>query len=79
VVITDLVMPDMEGLETIRELRRRFGDVRIIAISGGGVGSASHNLQAAKRLGAAGVLPKPFSTDEILATIDQALTSPRAP
>jgi CheY-like chemotaxis protein len=73
VVITDLVMPDMEGLETIRELRRRFGDVRIIAISGGGVGSASHYLQAAKRLGAVRVLSKPFSNDEILAAVEEAL------
>ena len=72
-VITDLVMPDVEGLETIREMRRRFGDVRIIAMSGGGVGSASHYLQAAKRLGALSVLSKPFSNDDLLAAIEQAL------
>ena len=73
VVITDLVMPDMEGLETIRELRRRFGDVRIIAISGGGGGSASHYLQAATRMGAKCALSKPFSNDEMLAAIEEAL------
>jgi len=73
VVITDLVMPDKEGLETIRELRRRFGDVRIIAISGGGVGSASHYLQTARKMGAVCALSKPFSTDEILAAIEEAL------
>ena len=73
VVITDLVMPDKEGLETIRELRSRYGDVRIIAISGGGVGNADHYLQAALRLGAVRTLSKPFSNDEILTAVAETL------
>lgn len=54
-VITDLVMPNKGGLETIRDLRRDFPHVRIIAISGFG---NDHEMQAARSLGADHVWPK---------------------
>ncbi len=54
VVITDIVMPDKEGLQTIMELRRCDANVRIIAISGGGIGRASDYLATARALAARG-------------------------
>jgi YesN/AraC family two-component response regulator len=74
IIITDIVMPDKEGLETIRELRSLHPKARIIAISGGGAGRANQYLEMAKRLGATRTLAKPFSGDEILALIDEVLS-----
>jgi len=59
-VITDLIMPGKEGLETIRELRRHSPLVPIIAITGGGRGAATNYLQMAAQFGAAKVFEKPF-------------------
>src|SRR5688500_476167 len=55
-VLTDLLMPIVEGLETIREVRRLYPDVRIIAISG----VRADYLEAASKFGANAVLRKPF-------------------
>jgi CheY-like chemotaxis protein len=68
-VITDILMPSKEGIETIVEIRQRNREVRIVAVSGGGnIGSVSV-LHAAQRLGADAVLSKPFSKEELLAKI----------
>jgi len=72
-VITDLIMPDKEGLETIVELRRQAPGVKIIAMSGGGRNNPRAYLHMAKQFGAVGVLPKPFSTQELLDAINVAL------
>lgn len=66
VVITDILMPEQEGLETIGELRRIDPDVRIIAISGGGTiqGPKEVLLQAAA-LGAQATLGKPFRLEDL--------------
>lgn len=68
-VITDLIMPEKEGIETIRELRRDFSDVKIIAISGGGAIGAETYLQMAKSMGAHRVFGKPFQLQEMLEAI----------
>jgi len=68
-VVTDLVMPDKEGLETIRELRRIDPDVKIIAMSGGGRTGIKNYLEMAKSFGADHILAKPFSNQEILDSI----------
>ena len=65
-IVTDIVMPDKEGLETILEFRRIYPDVKIIAMSGGGRTGAQNYLQLAKKLGADYILTKPFSNQEIL-------------
>jgi len=70
-VITDLFMPNQEGLETIVELRRDFPRVVIIAMSG--KTSASAMLSIAVRLGAVEVLIKPFQPAELLAAVARAL------
>jgi CheY-like chemotaxis protein len=72
-VITDLIMPEMEGIETIRELRQSHPDLGIIAMSGGGRMTPEGYLAAAKVFGAARVLAKPFENEELFAAIEAAL------
>ena len=66
-VITAMVLPEKDGIEIIRELPREMPDVPIVAISG--ARQASLYLRAARLLGAAAVLRKPFSGDELLSAI----------
>lgn len=72
-IITDLIMPEKEGVETILELRSEFPSARIVAISGGGRNGAKDYLAIASRLGARRVVAKPFSRHEILDAIQAAL------
>jgi CheY-like chemotaxis protein len=74
VVLTDLVMPEREGLEIIRELKVTHPALRIIAMSGGGRASASSYLKIASAMGADRVLAKPFSNSEIKLTLDYVLS-----
>lgn len=68
-VITDLEMPEMNGLEVILELTRAFLDVKVIAMSG----RSADELQKAKLLGARRTLQKPINLDELLRTIQYEL------
>jgi DNA-binding response OmpR family regulator len=70
-VITDIVMPDQEGIETILELRRDAPSLPILAISGGG-GEGAY-LRMATGLGATEALAKPFGADELLAAVAKLL------
>ena len=79
VVIMDIVMPDEEGLGTIRELRRVDPNVKIIAISGGGHGKAADYLGIAHLLGAMRTLEKPFLPEALLAMIAEVLAAPDTP
>jgi CheY-like chemotaxis protein len=74
-VITDLMMPEKEGLETIREIRHLNPDVRIIAMSGGGRNGFEDYLKVAKVFGARVVIDKPFTHQEILGAIHKALAT----
>lgn len=69
VVITDIFMPDMDGLEFIREIRRDSPKVRIVAMSGGGSMGNVDILRSALHLGADGILAKPFRIQELLNVI----------
>lgn len=73
-IITDLVMYGMEGMETIMEFRKRNPRPRIIAMSGGGRISSGKLLPTAELLGAKASLAKPFSLEELKAAIENALT-----
>jgi DNA-binding response OmpR family regulator len=73
-VITDLVMPDSEGIETIRKLQQEAPAIPILAISGGGY---EVYLRAAMALGATAALAKPFSADELLTTVEELLNGAR--
>jgi CheY-like chemotaxis protein len=77
-VITDIVMPEKEGVEVLMELRESLPPMKIIVISGGGRGKDADYLGIAKLLGASAVLAKPFSTDALLDTIEQVLPSAAA-
>ena len=72
-VITDLVMPKQEGLETIVKLRKEFPGAMIMAMSGNTAASAL--LSVAKRLGAVSLLQKPFPPDRFMTAVEQALGS----
>ncbi len=72
VVITDLVMPVQEGVETIVQLRRENPNVPIIAISGGLTNSALY-LTMAQKIGARKVLGKPFTPPELIQAVNEVL------
>jgi YesN/AraC family two-component response regulator len=77
-VITDIVMPEKEGLETISELRRVSQDVRIIAISGGGHISPERYLRLANSFGADRTFFKPVDLKELVAAVKELLAAPPA-
>jgi CheY-like chemotaxis protein len=69
-VITDILMPGREGIETIIELRRRRPELPILAISGGSRSTERDEvLESADLLGATRVLPKPFALDQLRAVV----------
>jgi DNA-binding response OmpR family regulator len=72
-VITDIIMPDKEGLETIRELRSRDPAVPIIAVSGGGRVGTLDVLSIAEKFGANRILAKPFTLSTLLNLVREAL------
>ncbi|MBW2492623.1 MAG: response regulator [Deltaproteobacteria bacterium] len=65
-IITDLIMPEKEGIETIIELRKDFPDVKIIAISGGGYIGTKDHLRMAKILGVQRTFTKPVARKQLL-------------
>lgn len=72
-VITDMLMPEKEGLETIMDLRRDFPKVKIIAMSGGGILGPEVYLQMAKGPGAIPTLTKPIKREELLEAVLELL------
>jgi CheY-like chemotaxis protein len=72
-IITDIIMPDKEGTETIIELRKENPDIKIIAMSGGGKNKPDGYLQAAKMLGAKQTLVKPIRKKDLLDAIQELL------
>jgi DNA-binding NtrC family response regulator len=70
-VVTDIYMPNREGLETMVEIRKRFPEIAIIAMSGRD--TARTMLSIAQRLGAAEVLQKPFVTGELRTAVERVL------
>lgn len=71
VVVTDIFMPEKEGLETIKELRKHFPDIKILAVSGGGQIAMEGVLKIAGVFGADIVLKKPFNPDILLEKVKE--------
>ena len=69
VLITDLIMPDKEGIETIQEFRRSNTPVKIVAMSGGGRLDQNMYLSMAKKIGADRVLSKPFMPQDLIQVV----------
>ena len=76
-VVTDLIMPDMEGVETIIQLRAARPEAKIIAISGGGRKGPEEYLPIAKILGAQQTFAKPFDLKEFLTAVADLLADPQ--
>lgn len=72
-VITDILMPNREGIETIMQIKRQYPTVKILAISGGGDFVGHSYLDTAKRLGADDVIPKPFKRSVLLEAVKRLL------
>lgn len=72
-VITDVVMPEQEGLETLMQLRHANPAVLVIAISGGGRVGPDSYLNSARTLGANAILAKPFGREELLEAVNRVL------
>ena len=72
-VITDIIMPEMEGIETIREMRRERHDLKIMAISGGARMGNANFLDMARTMGADAIMEKPFEPEDLVAKVRQLL------
>jgi DNA-binding response OmpR family regulator len=74
-VISDIVMPEKEGIETIREIRALSQSVPIVAMSGGGANVGLQYLDVAHKLGASEIISKPFRPSELVALVKQLLST----
>lgn len=75
-MLTDLVMPEQEGMETIVKARKDFPDLQIVAVSGAFAGTI---LDAASHVGASAILEKPLQIDEVLELVQRLLGEPTKP
>lgn len=74
-ILTDMLMPDRDGVETILALRRRYPRLRIIAMSGGGT-RGDLDLGVAKKLGVSATLAKPYEPERLLSLITEIIAGP---
>ncbi len=72
-IITDLIMPNKDGIGMIIDLKKEFPEVRIIAMSGGGLNKPEGYLQGAKKLGATYTLTKPIDREEMIKAVKDTL------
>ena len=74
--VVDMLMPDIDGIETIRALKRLSPSIKILAVSGGGdYGDTEGYLKMAERFGATGRLAKPFCAVDLCHALEQILGS----
>lgn len=73
VIVTDILMPETDGLEMIIRIRKDSGNVRIIAMSGGGRTRNMNMLEFATSFGADAVLAKPFLPKQLIASVDDVM------
>jgi DNA-binding response OmpR family regulator len=75
VIITDIFMPEMEGIETIHDLRKEFPEAKIVAMSGRDPMAKFDVFQVARELGAAKTFRKPFRFEELVAAVRELSTA----
>lgn len=74
-IITDIIMPEKEGVETIIDLKQAFPNLRIIAISGGGRTRNLDFLKLSERFGASKLLAKPFTEGQLLEAVAEVMNA----
>jgi DNA-binding NtrC family response regulator len=74
-VISDIIMPDMEGIGMMLEMRRRIPSAKIVMMSGGGLTGRDDFLRAAAKLGAVVTMRKPINPDDLLRVLDGCLAT----
>jgi len=74
-IITDLIMPNKDGIGMIIELKKEFPDIKIVAMSGGGLNRPEGYLRGAQKLGAACTLSKPINRQELLRVVRDTLNT----
>lgn len=72
-IITDLIMPNKDGIGMIIELKKDFPGVKVIAMSGGGLNRPEGYLRGAKKLGASFTLSKPINRQDLLRAVKDTL------
>jgi CheY-like chemotaxis protein len=77
-VVTELYMPDIDGIEVVRIVKSRFPTVAVVGVTGGSLGPVDPCGKAMLAFGAAAVLTKPIDTEPFLAVLRRALDSVRA-
>jgi DNA-binding NtrC family response regulator len=73
IVITDVFMPEKDGIETVKEIREQFPEMKFLAMTGGGREERFYSLITT--LAAADVLQKPFDTETLLGAVDRLLST----
>lgn len=74
-VITDIYMPEMDGIEFLIRLRDAYPELPIVVISGGGFASKEFVLKDAEMIGATRTLSKPLLVDDVLTAVSAALSA----
>jgi two-component system, chemotaxis family, chemotaxis protein CheY len=72
-VLTDIIMPDSDGVEAIRRIRTIDPKARVVAMSGGSISGNDYQLRMAKEAGAIEVLAKPFEVDDLVTVVERCL------
>lgn len=75
-VLTDIIMPELDGIEAIRKIRTDHPGLRVIAMSGGGQIDKADFLHMAKALGADRVIEKPVRSEQLLELVSSVLANP---
>lgn len=78
VILTDILMPEQDGLETIQAVRKKSPEMKIIAMSGGMLDGRVDFLPLAEKFGADHVMHKPFSGSELLLVLEKMFGTPPA-